>query len=120
MNLLNKIKRDLQKELKASIAFIKEGTAVIRKKAKEMTKEELRRYKIIELKTKVKEQMAGLGGRIYDLGLNYKNPMQDKKVIALFNRIKKLEMQTTKLEKQSKTSVKKVSKKRPLKRASKK
>ena len=116
MNLWDKIKRDLQKELKAGIAFIKEGTAVIKKKAKEFTKEEARRYKIIELKTKVQEQMAGLGGRIYDLGLKDKNPLQDKKVIASFYRIKKLEIQITKLEKQSMASAKGVPKKRSLKR----
>ena len=119
MNLLDKIKKDLEKELKASIAFIKEGTAVLRKKSREVSREEEKRYKINELKTKVQEEMAGLGGRMYELSLNNKNPQEDKRVTAFLKRIKSLDTQISRLEKQPRASAKGVSKKRSLKRKSK-
>ncbi|MEW6052949.1 MAG: hypothetical protein AB1552_04050 [Nitrospirota bacterium] len=116
MNLWEKIRRDLEKELKASYAFIKEGTAVLRKKSKEISKEEEQRYKIIELKTRIQEEMSGLGGRVYELGLKDKNPLQDKKVAAFYNRINKLEMQISKLEGKPKPPAKKAAKKRTTKK----
>jgi hypothetical protein len=116
MNLLEKIKRDLRKELKASIAFIKESTAVMKKKMKEASREEKRHYELIDLKARVQEQMTGLGGRVYDLSSKNVNPVRDGKVRAFLDRIKKLELRISKLEKQPKVSSKKVSKRQTLKK----
>ncbi|OGW39540.1 MAG: hypothetical protein A2Y97_00710 [Nitrospirae bacterium RBG_13_39_12] len=110
MNLLQKIKRDLKNEFKASIAFIKESAAVVKKKAKEASIEEKRRYALIDLKTKVQEQMTVIGGRVYDLSLKNINPLRDKKVQVLLNKIKKLEQRISKLEKQSAVPIRKLSK----------
>jgi hypothetical protein len=111
MNLLEKITKDLRKEFKAGIAFIKEGTAVIAKKTREVSAEEQKHLKVIELKTKIKEQMAALGGRIYDINLKVKDPIQDKTVKELLGSIKKIEDQIAKLEKKAMKSVKAISKK---------
>jgi hypothetical protein len=107
MSFWDNITKDLQKEFKAGMAFIKESTSVMKKKAKKASKEMQRHFKLLELKTKVQDQMAGLGGRIYELRTKTANPMKDKKVISIMNRIRKLEVQIGKLEKQAKSAVRK-------------
>jgi hypothetical protein len=113
MSFWENIAKDLQKEFKAGMAFLKESTSVMKKKAKKASKEMQRHFKLLELKTKVQEQMAGLGGRIYELSTKSVNPMKDKKVVSFINRVRKLESQIGKLEKQSKASVKKTISKKP-------
>ena len=114
MNFWEKVEKDLQKEIKAGIAFLKESTAVIRKKAEEVSEEGKRRQVIFQLKTNVRHEFAELGGRVYDLITTQDFPVKDKRVKAIAARIKKLETQLTKLEGKGKTKGK--VKKPPVKR----
>ncbi len=106
MNFWEKVEKDLQKEIKAGIAFLKESTSVIRKKAEELSEEGKRRQAVIQLKTNVRNEMAELGGRVYALIGTKDFPVKDKKVKAVAARIKKLEAQLTKLEGKGKTKAK--------------
>ena len=85
-------------ECEEGFDFLKEGAAVVKVKAEELTDEGKRRYKIYELKAKVQNEIEDLGGRVYDLDSKKKSPMQDKKVKAIINCIKKLEARIAKLE----------------------
>lgn len=120
MSFWQKVQKDLEKEIKAGLAFFREGTAVMKKKAKEVSSEGKRHIRMLELKTKVQDLMAGLGGRVYDLSLKKEDAMKDKKVISLLSQIRRLETQISKLEKNEKTPSKKVKAKTPVKRKPKK
>ncbi len=69
---------------------------------------------------KVQDEFAKLGGQIYDLTTKKsKNPLTNRKVISIINRIKKLETQITKLEmKKGKKATRPVSRKTGRKRTS--
>src|SRR5208337_1364427 len=120
MSFWSKVKRDLQKGVDGSIAFVKEGAAVVMKKAEELTDEGKKRYILYELKSKVEKQIAELGGQVYDLSSKTKNPMLDSKVKDIVARIRKLEADILKLEvKQApakKSPVKKVAVKKTMAR----
>lgn len=120
MDLWQKISQDLQKEFRAGIAFIKGSTEAMRKQAKKLSQEEKRHFDIIELKKKIHEQMAGLGGKIYELAPKKKNPLTDKSVTAYLGRIKKLEARIIRLEKPPKKTTAKKKTKRPLKKGTRK
>jgi len=98
MGFWQKVKKDLQRGIREGITVVKEGAAVVKEKVEELTEEGKRQYKIFALKTKVQKEIAELGGRVYDLSAEVKNPMLDRKVKAIVARIKKLEAQITKLE----------------------
>ena len=98
MDFWESVKKDLQKGLKEGLDFLKEGAAVVKVKAEELTDEGKKRYKVYELKAKVQSKVEGLGGRVYDLSSKNKNPMQDKKVKVIITCIKKLEARIAKLE----------------------
>lgn len=115
MSFWEKVKKDLRKEIKAGIAFIKESTATVRKKTEELSEEGKRQYSIFTLKTKVRNEIAELGGRVYDLSSTQKNPLLDKKVKAIVIRIKKIETQISKLERKAKGTAKKTFVKRTVK-----
>ncbi|MCG2722317.1 MAG: hypothetical protein L6290_09935 [Thermodesulfovibrionales bacterium] len=112
MNFWEKVKKDIEKEFKAGIAFLREGAAAVKKKTKEATGEGKKQYNIFELKTKVQEQMAALGGRVYDLSTKVENPFKDKRVTAMVSRMRKLEAQIAKLEDGGKKPLKKKTVKR--------
>jgi hypothetical protein len=115
MNVWEKVRKDLEKEIKASIAFIKESTAALKKKTEELGEEGKRQYTIISLKTRIRNDTAELGGRVYDLLSAQKISLRDKKVQTVAARIKKLNTQITKLEEKGKVTVKKAPAKRPKK-----
>lgn len=98
MDFWESVKKDLQKGLKEGFDFLKEGAAVVKVKAEELTDEGKKRYKIYELKAKVQGEIEDLGGRVYDLSSKNKNPMQDKRVKTIMTRIKKIETRIAKLE----------------------
>ena len=91
MDFWEKVRKDIQKGLRESIAVVKE-------KAGEITEEGKKRLKILELKARVQKEVSDLGGKVYDLSSKVKNPMLDSKVKAVITRIRKLEAQITKLE----------------------
>jgi hypothetical protein len=98
MDFWEKVKRDVQKGIREGLVFVREGVAVVKEKAEELTGEGKRRIKLFEFKTKVQKEMSELGGRVYSLDSKNKNPMQDKKVKTSIGKIRKLEMQIAKLE----------------------
>lgn len=89
MGFWEKVKKDIQKGFK-------EGITVVREKAGELTGEGKRKYKLLDLKSKVHKEMAELGGRVYSS--KGKNPILDSKVKTVIAKIKKLETQIEKLE----------------------
>jgi peptidoglycan hydrolase CwlO-like protein len=100
MDLWEKVKRDVQKG-------VREGIAVIKEKAEELGEEGKKRIRLFELKTKIQSEFTELGGKVYSLSAKVKNPMLDKKVKAITNRIKKLEAEIAKLEGKQKAAPKK-------------
>lgn len=98
MDFWENVKKDLQKGFKEGLDFLKEGAAVVKVKAGELTDEGKKRFKVYELKAKVQREIADLGGRVYDLNSKKKSPMQDKRVMVIISRIKKLESRISKLE----------------------
>ncbi len=91
MDFWDKVRKDIRKGLRESIAVVKE-------KAGEITDEGKKRLKILQLKARVQQEVSALGGKVYDLSSKVKNPMLDSKVKAVITRISKLEAQITKLE----------------------
>ena len=118
MSFWEKIKKDVQRGVGESIAFVKEGATVVQKKAEELTEEGKRRYRLYELQTKVQKEIAELGGRVYDVSPKLKNPMLDSKVKTIKARIGKLQNEIMKLEGETITRVRKtVSKKRTVRKS---
>ena len=111
MNFWDKIRRDVQRGIKEGLSVVKEGAAVAREKAEELTAEGKRRYKVFDLKMNVHREMSELGGKVYDLSARVKNPLSDKKVKGIIGKIKKFETQIMKLDGQIEKKVKKTSRK---------
>jgi hypothetical protein len=98
MDFWGKVKKDIQRGLKDGIYFIKGGVIVVQKTAKKLTKEGKRKLRLYELHSKVQKEMTELGGRIYDLTSQKKNPMLDRKVKAITKRIATYEEKISRLE----------------------
>lgn len=96
--LFDKIKKDLKKGVEEGIAVVKEGASVVSAKMGELTAEGKRQYKMFDLKTKIQNYMAELGGRTYEVMNDKKSPAADSKVKSVAAKIKKLEEQLRKLE----------------------
>lgn len=109
--LLDKIKKDL----KEGIAVVKEGAIVVSKKVGELTTEGKRQYKIYDLKAKIQNRMAELGGKTYEILASKKSPAVDTMVKSIMAKIKKLEGQLSKLE--AKKEAKPAAKKKPAVKA---
>jgi len=114
MDFRERVKKDLQRRIKGGIGIVKEGVTIVKAKAGELTKEGKKRLKLFELKTKVRREISELGGKVYDLSAKPKNPLLDSKVKAIIARIRKLEVQIAKIEKQ-KGTFRKVTPKRVIK-----
>jgi hypothetical protein len=100
MDLWEKVKRDIRKG-------VKEGIAVIKEKAEELSEEGKKRIRLFDLKTKIQAEFTELGGKVYSSSAKVKNPMLDRKVKAITNRIRKLELQIAKIEGKQKPAIKK-------------
>jgi cell division protein FtsB len=107
MDFWTKVKGDLQKGVKEGMEAVREGAVAVRKKTEELTAEGKRRLQLYELKKTVRQEIAELGGRVYDLKAKTKNPYLDARVKATVARIKKLEDRIAKLEGKVKEAVKK-------------
>jgi hypothetical protein len=97
-SLFEKIKEDLKKGFGEGVSALKEGADSFYGKVDEIKAAAKRQYEIFDLKTKIQDQMTGLGGRVYDVYNSNKSIDEDKKVKAAFARIKKLEWQLSKIE----------------------
>jgi len=109
MTFWEKIQRDVKKSIQEGIAALREGGTSVSKKIELLTEEGKRRYKIHTLHMKVKDEFERLGGQLYDLMTKrVENPLSNRQVTSIISRIKRLENQITRLEKQGvKKSVKK-------------
>jgi hypothetical protein len=113
MSFWSKVKRDLQKGVDEGLAFVKEGAAVVMKKAEELTDEGKKRYVLYEMKAKVQKEIAELGGQVYDLSAKMKNPMHDTKIKEMLARIKRREDEILKIEGKQVSEAKKTLAKKP-------
>ena len=96
--LFDKIKADVKKGIEEGIAAVIEGASVVSGKMDEITAEGKRQYKMFDLKSKIQSHMTELGGRAYDVLDRKKSPVADRKIKAVFVKIKKLEEQLSRLE----------------------
>jgi len=101
--LFDKIKKDVKNGFKEGIAAVVQGASVVSAKMSELSAEGKRQYKIFNLNLKIQTQMTELGGRTYDVLNKKKSPETDRKIKAVFVKIKKLEEQLRKLEAAKKT-----------------
>ena len=132
MSFWDKIQEDISKNLKEGLSIFKEGSEVVSQKIEWLTDEGKKKYKTFNLNMKVQEEFAKLGGLVYDLtAKKSKNPLGNKKVAALMNKIKKMESDISKLESKDvkkpkkktvrkKTAVRKKTTKKTVKKAVKK
>lgn len=121
MSFWEKIQKDIKKNLKEGIDLFKERSSTVTKKLEWLTEEGKKRYKLFNLNMKVQEEFAHLGGHIYDLvSKDAKNPIENKKVQSIMKKIKRLETQINRLEskKTKKKPVKKTSRKKKHSKAS--
>jgi hypothetical protein len=107
MGYWDDMKKDFQRSLKESMSLLKEKAATMKEKAEELTEEGKKRYKIFNIQMKMQNEIAELGGRIYDLSSKSGNPLLDKKVKTLAARIRKLETQVAKLKGKKTTKARK-------------
>lgn len=113
MGLWDTIQEDLKKNLQEGLEIFKEGSSVITKKIEELTEGGKKKYKEFNVSMKLQEEFAKLGGEIYDLiNDKSKNPLADKKVVAIIKNIEKLESQITEDEKAVAAPAKKTSSKK--------
>ncbi len=113
MTFWEKIQKDIKKNIQEGIAALKEGGTAVSKKIELLTEEGKRRYKIHTLHMEVKDEFERLGGQLYDLVIKKsKDPLSNRKVTSIISKIKRLENQIIRLERQgSKKTIKKISKK---------
>ena len=116
--LFDKIKKDVKKGFKEGIAAVVQGASVVSAKMSELTAEGKRQYKMLALQLKIQTQMTELGGRTYDVLNKKQSPEMDRKIKAVFVKIKKLEAQLHKLEAGKKTKT--AARKKPAKKTAKK
>lgn len=91
MNLLDKIQKDIKENVQEGIAIFREGSEVVSQKIGKLTEEGRRKYRIFTLNMKVQDELARLGGKVYDLSFKSGNPMTNKSVVSIISRIRKLE-----------------------------
>jgi hypothetical protein len=111
-SLFEKIKEDLKKGIEDGISALKDGANAFYGKVDEIKAVAKKQYNIFDLQTRIQNEMTKLGGRVYDVYKSNQSIDEDKKVKAVFARIKKLEWQLAKVEGAQK--VKPVSPQKPV------
>lgn len=99
---------EVQRGINKGIKAVRKGTAAVKEKAEELTEDAKRQYKIFELKGKVRDWIAELGGKVYELYSTGMNPMDNTNVKLILSRIRKLETQIARLEVKQEPVVKKI------------
>jgi hypothetical protein len=102
------LKADLETGLREGTVSLKKGAMVARKRARELTDEGKRQYKLIALKTKMHNGFSDLGARVYSLVVakGGKNPTADAKVKDITAQLKRYEAEISLLEKTHRKSSK--------------
>jgi len=117
--LFDKISKNLKKGMEEGIAVLKEGANVVSVKMNELSAEGKRHYKAFNLNLKIQDQVNELGGITYAVLESGKSLDEDKKIKAVFAKIKKLEWQLNKIGgKKVKTAAPKKSAKKTAKKTS--
>jgi vacuolar-type H+-ATPase subunit I/STV1 len=112
MGFWDKLKRDIKKGFDEGLDVIKEGTEVTKKKAGVVYEDLKKKIKAFEMKQKVQAYLTDLGGRVYEIASeSRKNPLLDEKVKKILERIRKADLQISKLEAEVKEITKKTVKK---------
>jgi len=96
--LFGKIKKDVKKGLEEGIAAVMQGANVVSLKMNELSEEGKRQYKMFNLHVQIRDQMNELGGIAYSALENGKSLDEDKKIKAIYKKIKKLEWQLSKFD----------------------
>jgi vacuolar-type H+-ATPase subunit I/STV1 len=103
------VKKDLQKGVKGSMEAIGAGAAKIQIMAAHLTEEGEKRLKVHELKQKVSEEIAELGGHIYELKDKLTPPLSGGKIKTSLEKIRKLEDEIKAIEGKTQKTVKRIS-----------
>ncbi len=112
-SLFDQIKNNLKKGMEEGIAVLKEGANVVSVKMNELSVEGKRQYKIFNLNLKIQDQINELGGITCAVLDSMKSLDKNKKIKAVFAKIKKLEWQLNKI---GGKKIKTVSAKKPAKK----
>ncbi len=91
MGFLEKVQKDIKENVHEGIAIFREGSEAVSKKIGRLTEEGKKKYKIFMLNMKIQDELAKLGGKVYDLSSQSGNPMSHKRVLSIIARIRKLE-----------------------------
>ena len=97
-SLLDKIRKDVKKGWAEGIAAVMQGANVVSLKMNELSEEGKRQYRMFNLHVQIKDQINELGGLAYTVLENGKSLDENKKMKAVYKKIKKLEWQLGKLE----------------------
>ncbi|MBI5584717.1 MAG: hypothetical protein HY892_12950 [Deltaproteobacteria bacterium] len=111
MSFWAEVKKDLQKGVKGSLEAVGAGAAKIQIMAAHLTEEGEKRLKVHELKQKVSEEIAELGGHIYELKDKLTPPLSGGKIKTSLEKIRKLEDEIKEIEGKAEKTVKKLTRK---------
>ncbi len=98
MEFWEEVKKDVQKGIKEGMSMVKAGATLAAKKVDALTQEGKKRYQSFDLKTKVHNEIAELGARVYYLNKQEKITIEDSKAKTIINKIRKLEEKIANLE----------------------
>lgn len=96
--VFDKIRKDVKKGIEEGVAAVMQGASIVSVKMNQLSDEGKRQYKIFNLHVKIKDTMNEMGKLAYDALNGLKSLDEDKKIKAVFTKIRKLEWQLNKLE----------------------
>jgi hypothetical protein len=91
MDFLEKIQKEIKENVQEGLTIFREGSEAVSQKIGKLTEEGKRKYTIFTLNMKVQDELARLGGKVYDLSFKSGNPITNKRVQSIILKIKKLE-----------------------------
>lgn len=91
MDFLEKIQKEIKESVQEGLTIFREGSEAVSQKIGKLTEEGKRKYTIFTLNMKVQDELARLGGKVYDLSSRSGNPVTNKRVQSIISKIKKLE-----------------------------
>lgn len=119
MDILNGLKKDIEKGLKQGVDAVKSTATLVREKAEELTEKGKTQYQLYELNNKLQKQFADLGGKLHQLAKSKKVKISNQELRKLITAIDKIQSSISKLEsKEASAAVPKkpAAKKAPIKK----
>ena len=114
---LNKLRKDIEEGIRQGIVYVEKGVALVKEKAEELTDEGKKQYRMYELKTKMQNDIASLGSKVYSLTAAGSVKPVHADVQKLISRIARAESDLAKIEGKAqstkKTPAKKAAAKKP-------